>query len=74
MATGVPEFREVAWRACDLAATDEQILDDFKSVLSEYREISKYNPPLKNFTPKKMKEWYEKKLLPSEHLISGNLL
>lgn len=56
-----PHFMNVT---VDLAATNEQILDDFKSVLSGYREISKYDPPLKNFTPKKMKEWYEKKLLP----------
>ena len=53
----------------DLNSTDEQIINDFKKVLSEYRKLSGHVSQEKKITPKNMKNWYEKRLLPYCDLV-----
>jgi len=55
--------------AVDLDSTDEQIMNDLKKVLSEYRKLSGHTSQEKKITPKNMKNWYEKKLLPYCDLV-----
>lgn len=53
----------------DLAATDEQIKQDFCHWLSEYRKAIGYESNKKNFSDKNLAEWVQWRLLPYLDLL-----
>jgi hypothetical protein len=48
----------------DLTATDEQIINDFRQWLTDYRKSIGYTPIKKSFTEKHLFEWTQWRLLP----------
>lgn len=48
----------------DLGASDEQIMNDFRHWLTEYRKFTGYESPKKNFTDKDLSEWVAYRVIP----------
>lgn len=55
-------IRNLARFQIDLQASDKQIIDDFKQLLSSYRKRTSFAPP--TITEAKLKQWFRNRVLP----------